>query len=486
MQSQTTVFSKLVRSFMGRAPLVVAAGTPCAEVIAGMTTGDATSAVITDRAGCPVGIVTEQDITRRAAFQVEADTPVEAIMTAPVITIEEAEYLYHAIALMRRRGWRHMPVVDSAGRLCGLLDLPAAMADAYARLMGQIDALTREDTVDGLRQIKAAQVSLAEQLFDDDLPASEIQALLTHINNDLYRQLVERALEAMRAEGLGPPPVEFCVIVMGSGGRGENYLMPDQDNGIILADYPDDRHTEIDAWFITLAERLCGDLDTVGIPYCKGHVMATNPLWRKTLSQWQEQVGLWSRRRGTTVLRLSDIFFDFRPVWGDISLAAALRRHVTAVARGNPAFLRQMYEDDIGHNVALGLFNQFITEKDLADHKGEINLKHTGTLPLVEAVRLLALREGIEPTSTLARLGALLDGEILDRDEHDYLIGAFHHVCRLLLRQQIADLTAGRAVSNYVDPESLTEREKDLLVDSLKAIRTLRGRMKAEFTADIF
>ena len=30
---------------------------------------------------------------------------------------------------------------------------------------------------------------------------------------------------------------------MGSGGRGESYLFPDQDNGFILADYPDAEHT---------------------------------------------------------------------------------------------------------------------------------------------------------------------------------------------------------------------------------------------------
>ncbi len=79
--------------------------------------------------------------------------------------------------------------------------------------MGQIDTLVREDSVEGMIQIKAAQVELADQPFEDTLPAPEIQALLTHINNDIYRRIVDLNRSAMEAEGYGRPPVEFCVIV---------------------------------------------------------------------------------------------------------------------------------------------------------------------------------------------------------------------------------------------------------------------------------
>ena len=66
-----------------------------------------------------------------------------------------------------------------------------------------------------------------------------------------------------------------------------------------------------------------------------------------------------------------------------------------------------MYADDAEHGVALGFFRRFITERKDKEHKGKINLKHTGTLPLVESVRLLALREGVEELSTLGRLRVL-------------------------------------------------------------------------------
>ena len=192
------------------------------------------------------------------------------------------------------------------------------------------------------------------------------------INNDIYRRIVNLNMNQMAREGFGPPPARFSVIVMGSGGRGENYLYPDQDNGFIIEDYPDENHTEIDAWFIELAERMTRDLDAVGLPLCKGFVMATNPLWRKTLPQWKQQLDIWNKRPNTTRLRLCDIFFDFRTVWGETDMADELRRHVTQISKNNPAFLRAMYEDDQDHGTALGWFGRFITVKkeDEPDFEG--------------------------------------------------------------------------------------------------------------------
>jgi hypothetical protein len=46
------------------------------------------------------------------------------------------------------------------------------------------------------------------------------------------------------------------------------------------------------------------------------------------------------------------------------------------------------------------MFNRLLTERDDPAHKGQINLKYSGTLPLAEAVRLLALRHGNAATNT--------------------------------------------------------------------------------------
>jgi len=475
-----------VNQFMGPPPAAVGRHATCGDTVRAMTEAGRSSAIVQNGDGRIAGIVTEQDVVRRIACRAMPDAPIAGIMTSPVRSIRDDDYLFRAIALMRRHRLRHMPVVDLAARPVGILDLHVAQAAAARQMMEQIDDLAGDDTIEGLVAVKSAQVEVARELVEDNVPATDIQQLLTHINRDIYRRVVQRALDEMMDEGWGEAPVRFSVIVMGSGGRGENYVYPDQDNGFILEDYPDDAHGRIDPWFIELANRMTVTLDRIGLPLCKGYVMATNPLWRKTERQWREQTLLWAKRRGTVALRLSDIFYDFVSVFGAHEFASDLRRHVLAMTKNSPIYLQQMYRDGEDHGVALGWFGRFITEKDVEEHKGEINLKHSGTLPLVEAVRLLTLKHGFEPTGTLDRLARLREVEYLSADEHDYLVGAFRHISRLLLRQQLRDFSGGDTVSNYVDPATLTKREKDMLTNSFKAIADLRDRIRNEFTGDVF
>ncbi len=494
MRSQTAIFSKLVGDFMVRSPLAVGRRATIGQVVAAMEKEKASSATVIDDRRRPLGIITENDITRRVVFRAGKDCPVEELMTAPVHTITEGEYLYHAIAIMRRYGLRHMPAVGAEGKLVGMLNLKDALAVAAERLIGQIDRLTREMTLDGLRKVHAAQVEVAEELIADNLPAVDVQALLTRINNDIYRRIVDAAVQAMNDEGWGEPPVSFAVIVFGSGGRGENYLFPDQDNGFVLADYPDDDHAGIDTFFIELAERMTRNLDSVGFPFCKGGCMATNPLWRKTLSQWISQITLWGRTRHEVAVRLADIFFDFRTVWGDRELTRKLREKVTKITKANPFFLQSMYHDkaeaDVGLNVFGGLFGglfgRFVLVNDDPEHKGCLAFKHAALLPLVSAVRLLALREGVMETSTCRRIAALADLGVFNAGESKALTRAFGLLTDVMFKAQIADFKAGRTPSYYIHPRSLAPATKDRLVEAMKDIDALRDRVRSDFTAEIF
>jgi len=485
MLSQTSVFTKLVRDYMGAAPLTALPGESVSEVLARMRAHNADNVIVVDVRGQPTGIVTEHDVCQRITTDAAEHQQIADLMSAPVRTIAEREYLYHAIAEMFRHHMRHMPVVDETGGPVGILHLHEALTVAAAQMTEQIELLTHYETLAGMAQTKSAQIKVATQLLDDSVPAPAIQSLITHINNDLYRRIVDVCVKDMEQDGRGPPPVAFDVIVMGSGGRGESYLYPDQDNGFILADYPDEAHAEVDPWFIELATRMTDALNEVGFPYCNGYVMATNPLWRKTISQWCGQITQWVGRGAGMVLRLADIFFDFVPVWGAGDFTAELRNHVTATAR-KAFFLREMYKFDHEHEVALGLFKRLLIDKQAGPNYGKLNLKLTGTLPLVGGVRIAALANGVAHTSTLRRIDALHANDVLSHDEQDYLRGAFRHITGLLLRQQLRDYNAGQPVGNHVAIEDMSQRERDMLIDGMHAIKIFRRRLRTELTGDPF
>jgi citrate synthase len=137
-----------------------------------------------------IGIVTERDVLRAAAGA-SADPAVGAVMTSPVDTIDVATALPAALATMRERGYRHMPVTDHDNPV-GVVSLRDLMrvasigpADVPRGLKGVVVADTEVGDVRGgegfyhYRQFSA--VELAERrpledvwrlMIDGSLPAS--------------------------------------------------------------------------------------------------------------------------------------------------------------------------------------------------------------------------------------------------------------------------------------------------------------------------
>lgn len=155
-------------------------------------------------------------------------------------------------------------------------------------------------------------------------PSSAVR-LLSEYHLIAQRRAVELTLEWMEDKGLGPPPVGFSVLIMGSGGRLEMLLNPDQDNGIIIEDSPISDSKPVIEWFDQFCNRLNRNLDRIGYPLCPGAIMARNPLYNKTLSKWKAQITRIANQPTEKAARWSNVVFDFDTLYGDDSLTTDLR-----------------------------------------------------------------------------------------------------------------------------------------------------------------
>jgi CBS domain-containing protein len=462
-----------------RDPLLVPPATTCAAVVERMTELRAPCAYVVDGAGQLVGIVTTGDVARRVTFQTPAEAEVRRVMTCPVQTLRADEPLYRALARLRRGGWRRMPVVDDADRVIGTFAIDGALWDPLAPL----EPFVGEDSVAGLARIKAAQAEVAAALLAGAHSVPELQALFSGINLDLHRRVVALALEAMAQDGWGTAPVPFCVVVMGSIGRGESLLNPDQDNGLLLADHATSDRVVVERFFVELARRMTTALAQAGFPLCKGNVMATNAVWRLPLSAWKRQIETWIAQRSADAILNADICFDFRAATGPEELAEAVRTHITAVLADRRFFLRDMCVALMEHKVGLGHFGRLASEH--AGDRQHLDLKLRGTLPLVAAVRLLALREGMTETSTLQRLAGLRARGVLGAGEHEALGDAYRNLTYLQLRQQLADSAAGRPVSHLVSSAGWSRARRHRVADDLRTIDTLLRRVREDLTGQV-
>ncbi|MCA3418629.1 MAG: CBS domain-containing protein [Roseomonas sp.] len=459
---------------MGAAPPALPAETPLGQAISAMVTARASAILAQDDAGCAIGILTEQDIARRVIFRLGPEAPLAAAMTAPLIACAPDEGLWRAIALLRQHGLRHLPVLDAAGRCLGMLHRAEALAAVSGALLTHLEALSGD-----VAAIKAAQAGIARALLSEGLSAEAVVRLVNGINLDLHRRILAETLADH-----GAAPVPFTLLVMGSLGRGESLLTPDQDNGLMLQDYPDQDHGTVDAWFRPFTEDFNQRLDQAGFPLCPGGIMARNPLWRKTARQWRDQMGIWSNRRTGAALLFGDIVFDFRPAQGDGAAAAALRQHLAALLASRPAWLAAMAAQNSSLQVGLTLFGGFADDEPGPGSRTDLKLH--GLMPLVAATRLLALRDGITETGTSQRIAALAArGSIAAREAGD-LQAAFALLLDVVLRQQLADHAAGRRPGNLVDTAAMPKEARQALREALKAVRSFSRSSFAGFTGEVW
>lgn len=486
MHPLVEIFSKRVRDHLETATVTVGPQGRISELVQRLTASNSSAGLVVTEENRLVGIVTARDLMRSIAKRLESDTAVAEIMTSPVRSIRPDDYLYHAIRQMSRLGLSRLAVVDAAHRPVGLVSMTGIMLAASKAVLEYARRGGDQDEISNLKQIKEAQFDFVEHLLSDGVTAPDAQVILSQINRYIHRQVLDNALVGILEDGWGQQPVSFAGVIMGSGGRRESFLNPDQDNGFILADYPQEKHGGVDPFFIELAERFTTDLDRIGIPFCLGYIMATNPAWRKTSMQWRQQLSYWKRHPSLTITRQADIFFDFEPFFGEEGLSRQLRRYVSKFTRSSPGFLRAMHSEESHQlGVALSLFGRLKSEKGDLEHRGQISLKYGALVPLTQSVRLLALREGIEATSTLDRIDGLSElGKIGLKERHS-LTHALSALADILLRQQILDQKQGVSPSHYIAVKRLPQWQRDEVVESLKAIATFRDRVDEELTGQI-
>ena len=473
-QTPIAVLTGPASAAMGLAPPALPAATPLGQAIAAMAAARASALIVMNDTGRAIGILTEQDIARRVVFRLGPEAPLATAMTAPLIACTLDEGLWRAIALLRQHGLRHLPVLDTAGRCIGMLHRAEALAAVSGGLLTHLEALSGD-----VAAIKAAQAGIARALLAEGLSAEAVVRLVNGINLDLHRRILAETLMDH-----GPAPVPFTLLVMGSLGRGESLLTPDQDNGLMLADYPDEDHATVDGWFRPFTEDFNQRLDQAGFPLCPGGIMARNPLWRKTARQWRDQMGIWSNRRAGAALLFGDIVFDFRPAAGDGAEAASLRQHLAALLASRPAWLAAMAAQNSSLQVGLTLFGGFADDEPGPGSRTDLKLH--GLMPLVAATRLLALRDGITETGTSARIAALAArGSIAAREASD-LQAAFALLLDVVLRQQLADYAAGRRPGNLVDTSAMPKEVRQALRDALKAVRSFSRTSFAGFTGQVW
>jgi CBS domain-containing protein len=96
------------------------------------------------RNGALVGVVSERDYARKIVLmgRSSAETPVWEIMSSPAVTVTAEDAVHRCMELMTELRIRHLPVVDPAARLIGIVsigDLVRAVIEEQQETITQLE-----------------------------------------------------------------------------------------------------------------------------------------------------------------------------------------------------------------------------------------------------------------------------------------------------------------------------------------------------------
>jgi CBS domain-containing protein len=475
--SERLLYSLAADDVLAASPLLCEKTTTIREAAQMLAKSKATCVFVVGADGTAEGIVTDRDFADKVVAQaLSLELPVTEIMSRPVIAVEGSERLFHALLAMVSRNIHHV-LVTREGKPAGVLSAHDLMVLQGKSPLNVVRFIEAQASVQDLASAQGRISGLLPLLLREGAKASHMTRVIAEVNDRLTSKILQFA-EAK----LGPPPVPYCWVVLGSEGRREQTFKTDQDNALIYADPEDPAGAQ--EYFTHLTAFAQEALAACGYPPCPGNYVASNPRWRQPLRVWLDyfRTRISEAERHGTEDAL--IFFDMRPVAGDFSLfekLAAERRKALAEAGAFKSMLALVSTE---HKPPLGFFRNFVLERS-GEHKNQLDLKLYGTGPIVNAVRMLALDAGVENTNTADRLTALPAPE-KDPSLVQDLQEAFEFLTLLRVESQLRQAREGRPLSNYVAPETLTHLQRSLLKEAFRAGARVQALVEEKFRSAIW
>ncbi|MFN3017109.1 DUF294 nucleotidyltransferase-like domain-containing protein [Vibrio coralliilyticus] len=422
-----------------------------------------------------VGIITDRDLcTRVLAEGLDANDEVSSVMTTEVISLDHNAYVYEAMLTMLRYNVHHLPVLKDKKPI-GIIEATDIVRYESQNSLLLVSSIFQQQSIEELASLSEQVKDSFVRLVNEDANSHMVGSAMSVIGKSFKQRIIELA-----EEELGAPPIPYCFLALGSMGRDEQILVTDQDNAIILDNsYVKEEHDE---YFSALAKKICDGLNECGYTYCTGDIMATNPEWRMTRSEWEECFADWIDDPNPKALLNASIFFDLVGVYGRLKWAEQLNGFIVRRSRKNNRFLACLARNAMNRTPPLGFFKDFVMEKD-GQHKNSINLKRRGTAPLADLIRVHALAVGSRSTNSFERLDDIHEAGILPKGKARDLRDALEFISMVRIRHQALDVENQIEPDNNIEPENLSDFERRNLKDAFQILSNAQNFLKFRYQA---
>ncbi|APY07217.1 nucleotidyltransferase [Winogradskyella sp. J14-2] len=425
----------------------------------------------------PIGIITDKDLRIKIATGMYSiEDAVTSIMSSPVITYPETITVAEAQIAMLKHKITHLCITKDGtnnSELTGILSEHDIIVLRENNASALIKEIKRSRTAEQLRDIRQRTEKLLVRYLEQDIPIDFISRLVSAINDSITQRIIEFSIAKVNIE----PPTQFAWLSIGSQGRQEQLLMTDQDNALVFEDVEADEYENIKAYFLKLSNIINKGLETIGFELCPAKMMANNPKWCLSLSEWSKQFNNWITTPDQDNLMLCTIFFDYEYVYGKKEIVGKLSESIFKSIENRSIFLTYLGRNALQNPPPLSFFRQFLVEDD-GEHKDQFDIKARAMMPLVDAARLLILSHNIKAiNNTLERYEKLIELEPQNKDTYLFCIEAYKNLLTYRTKQGLKQNDSGR----FINLEALDKGNRLQLKQSFKAVKEVQELIKIRF-----
>lgn len=475
------LYSRKMESVEAREIVWCLPSTPIFEAARLMAINKTSCIIIKNEEGNATGYVT--DITLRdkvVAERTDPEAPVGTIADNPVVKIDSQAYVYEAILMMFSSKTRYI-VVEENGVLKGMISRNKLLSEQAQSPLVYIQSVKLAQSVDELKGKWEQVPQMITQLIGRGVNAEIVNQIITTIADTIALKVIEGVISE-----IGTPPAKFVFMVLGSEGRKEQTLMTDQDNAIIYEDKANEHREEVREYFLKFADIVSERLDYIGFSFCTGGFMAKNPNWTHSLSHWKRNYEQWMKDSlPETVIKFST-FFDCRYLYGEASIMEELWAFLDEkLQQPMEKLFFYMAKNALQYQPPLTSFFRNIRTITVGSQE-VFDIKKAMT-PIVDLVRVYALKNRIYKVNTGERLKALKEKGIFSDTEYQELTHSYYYLMAMRLKNQAREIMHDKSQpDNYIDPTSLTKIEQVTLKEIFKTIEDFQSRIKLEYTNNLF
>ena len=464
-----------VENLMMSPAVAMSEETSAQDIAKRMVEESISSIIVVDANERLMGIITEKDLVRRVVAQ-HINEPLQAkdIMTKNPHTVSRHDYYYEVLSSFYKFGVKHLPVVEG-DHLVGVVTLSNMISKRDRGSMSILKTI-EVSSFDNLPIVKHAIYDVLSTLIDDEISTIHTLEIITKLYDRLVRHCVKLAVQSLEIHGIGTPPVPFAWYQMGSGARGEQFMLTDQDHFLVYTNPQNEYKEQTENYFARLGEEIVRHMEKAGYARCKGKMMSSEMIWRGSVSEWRRRLRTWALEKTDEQILIGYNFLSFRFLIGDTAVNEQFSKMVRRQLKTAQTFLYYMAQQELSSEIPQ-VNHSLLTLLKRKEKWDSIDIKKHALFPLHHCLQILAVQRNIINATPLQLLDGLVNVGELSAGFADDIRHAYEVALRTRIRLSWNKHLREEKITTTIQFSTIRQWEQDELRTMLSTVSSLQSHL---------